>query len=124
MYLGWTNNLKQRNMAEVILFNISTKNQHVCSTFARHTRAKTQKPTLQKSCKHNIIQHLSGNLLSKQTVQNFVANSFCLAKTPLAHPPPKIQTAATVILNTLDKTNKLFLSTHFYQTNLIYLVIK
>jgi hypothetical protein len=71
-------------MAEVILFNISTKHQHVCSTFARHTKPTAQNQTLQKSSKRsNSQQPNSGNIfqhIAKHQQNNNIQHH--------AHPPP------------------------------------
>ena len=87
-YLAETIINQRPNMAEVILFNIRTKHQHVCSTFARLTKPTLQKPTLQKSCKRSIIQHSSSSNIFQHRFIPSTFKSLCYAQNtmPTHHP--------------------------------------
>jgi outer membrane receptor protein involved in Fe transport len=61
--------------------NRSTKHQHVCSTFARHTKPTPQNQTLQKSCKRSYIQQPSGSNIFEHKNYTSATSSLCYAQT-------------------------------------------
>lgn len=89
-------------MAEIILFNISTKQQHVCSTFAWHTNQLHKSQPCKRAANVILFNKPSCNNLF-QLYQIFQQQNFCAThKTPS---PPTNTTMAGKKKNTPQKNN-------------------